>query len=50
MVSDEEISHSLEEDIEALITKYIIETSDQELEEELSQHLKDVGEKDDSKR
>lgn len=44
VVIDEENSQSLKEDTKALNSKYIIETSDQELEEELSQQLKDIGE------
>lgn len=44
MASGEENSHSSEEDIEALNAKYIIETSDQELEEEFS-HRSRIKEK-----
>lgn len=45
VTSDEEKSHSSEEDTKALNKRYIIETSNQELEEKLSQQLKEVGEK-----
>lgn len=42
---EEEGSQSSKEDVEDLGAKYIVESSDQELEEELSKQFKDIGEK-----
>lgn len=44
VATNEEKSQSSKEDIESLNAKYTIETFDQELEEEFSQHLGDIGE------